>query len=291
MPRSQQDSARRAPRHQGPPLLVRRGPVAENAVLPASGGSLILAAAVANTFTAWTLVGAAATNSFIPSQIKIGLSSIAANSGLYLVELALDSAGARPLDAFRFPSIISFTTGDASGFFCHIEHMHPAPLPAGTTIYARARQSFTATFNYEIMLLGWDNTYPDFVPLPSPFIRGPGRVYPTNISTGTAVTPGVWGTWGVWKEFVAAAPNDMLVTAIVPGSSLGNVSLISHMTQVGYGSAGAECPAATALWAHQQTSPIPHHPVWVKAGERIALRSQGDTTSARVECFKVMDLP
>ena len=61
------------------------------------------------------------------------------------------------------------------------------------------------------------------------------------------------------------------------------------MVGVGYGPAGAETWVSTHMLGRVVASVPIFPPIWIKAGERVAIRAQGKQTAAKRVMLKVYD--
>lgn len=243
--------------------------------LPSTGAPIsVTSAAAAWTFGAWAAIGTPA-NDFILSAIHAAKYGPAAVLDGYVVELAY-GATRTALDATRHILTVSDPTADAAGASYYGCNCRPVRVPAGQPIYARLATSSAAAMTLEVWVTGWDSALPSWVELPSNLVAGPGRHYPSNTySTGLIVPTGAGWSYGASTTVVAPAPYDMLVVRLISGQSIMNLIDTARAFQIGYGSPGSEIWCATIPSGRMYFTPCIDPPVWVKAGERLAIRGCG----------------
>lgn len=256
--------------------------------LPAAAGPVAVTSGAAWTFGGWTAIGTPAADFYL-SQLMAFLSVVPATLAKLLVEFGY-GAGPAALDATRLETCVVDPTADASGWLDLSTRSRPTRVPAGAAVSARAWSSRAADV-FDCMVVGWSGSYPVWSALPSNTVVGPGRYYPTNVSTaGVAVVAGAWGAWGAPVAVVAAAPNGLLVTQVIQLGVMANVLSTGVAYQLGFGPAGSETWCATVLTAHAGRAPWIWPPVWVQAGERLAVRAQGNAAGLRQCLVRVHDM-
>ena len=165
----------------------------------------------------------------------------------------------------------------------------PKVIPASTRLSVRATQNVaitgsggSATEMY-FTLVGYTQKLPKLYPIYSNSSRlkglynGISKVAPVASSTSvTADSPA--GTYGAWVQFIAAADSDLLIWGVAAIKQFG-ASASSVIFQIGTGAAGLEIvrgaipiPRRSAVGSGWSQTNIP---IFVKTGERVALRATG----------------
>ncbi len=291
--RPQQNDARRRDRYPNPyGLLVRRpGDPVESAYLPTAPAVIT---AGLNAYGVWVTVGAPLGRDFWVSQFYGSLLTIPANLSLSVIETGYGPANppAFALDALRFSTPFVDPALDASGSFAAASLVPYLRIPAAQQVYARAFCNDAAVARtYETLLAGFLDTVPQFTVLPTHLtMRGPGRFYPSN-STSLNTVSGVLPAFGAYLSAVTAAPNDMLVTEFRHGLLATGVVLTAMMMyQVAIGPAGMEVPVASVISARGGGGLAINPPVWLRAGERLAIRVGATGGGTKAIGVKVYDL-
>jgi hypothetical protein len=268
-------------------FLARRGNA--ETWLPLTGGPVtVTSGASPNTFGDWASLGTPASD-FYTSHLWACLANLPTQLGSVLAQFAY-GADPAPLDASRSAVTLTDPTADASGYLALPLPCRSGKIPAGQELRARAWATI-ASRQLQVMVAGWLDAYPEWTPLPANTVVGPGRYYPSDSATsGVSVASATWGSWGAVATVVDPAPNDLLVTEVIFIPSTSAVLLPVWALQLGYGPAGSEVWCATPLHGHGAPSPWIWPPVWVKAGERLAVRAQGPSAANRQILVKVHDL-
>jgi hypothetical protein len=184
------------------------------------------------------------------------------------------------------------TTENKNIFTNKTHFVAPVFVAAGSRVAFRAAGSVASGFVGSVKLVGYDAR--DFAAM----LRQPRhdrwlRSYRTT-SVGATVEPSAgvttvtsaassWG-YGSWVEFVASASKPRLVTGVISG--IADVTL--HPTfQVGLGGAGSEVAHGQLPVTGRSGLPFGpgvayfYRPVYVKSGERIAVRCKDNSASAK----------
>ena len=256
--------------------------------LPATGGPVTLTSGARSVFGNWTAIGTPAADFYL-SHLMVHSMSIPTNLCMEVVEFGY-GAGPTALDVTRIYTSLVDPTADAVGYMELDCRSRPTKVLSGVPVSARA-YSGVAAMEFECMVAGWDASYPVWDALPVNTVAGPGRFYPSNTYVnGIVVVAGAWGTWGTAKQVVASAPNDMLVTQLMQTYYNQNLLVGAVAYQIGYGPAGSETWCATLLAGRVSRAPWVWPPVWVKAGERLAVRAQDPGAGTHPFVLKVHDM-
>jgi len=270
-----------------PPVNVARRGTPEILIPPTGAPVQITSPVTPSTFSAWTALGTPANDLYL-SQLWALKDNIGGTLTNCLVEFGY-GAGPTPIDAVRSISPMQDPTADSAGAYPLGQPAQPVKVPGGSSLQARVWSSHVASDLFDVMALGYDSAYPVWDELPTSLVAGPGRYYDLNTGLGLNVTPGAWGTWGAWLTVIDPAPNDLLVTRLDQTGQFSNLLGEAWMVQVGFGAAGAEVPCSTHMLGRVVASVPIFPPVWIKAGERMAIRSQGKQTAAKRVLLKVYD--
>mgnify|MGYP001567828297 CR=1 FL=1 len=270
-----------------PYIVTRRPGVGAEILLPTTGPVVVAAGTPFGTFAAFVALATPANDTFM-TRLQTRRLIIPAAVGNFIVEFAY-GAGNTALDALRAQnSIVDPAVDDAGNLYADLNTFN-TKIPAGQQLKARVSDGVAAA-NWEIWACGWDSAMPTFTVLNVAIPSGAGRYYPTNVSTGLGVVAGAIPTYGAWLQVVAAAPNDMLVSSVSNASSLGNQGTVGTAYQIGIGAAGAEVACGTFLAARNQGTINCQPPVWVKSGERLAIRAASTSAATKLTMVKVVDL-
>jgi hypothetical protein len=265
----------------GPEMaLARRGSAAE-IWLPSSPPASC-------TKNDWTSLGTPA-NDFILSQVLL--------SGIFFanihswVEIRSGAAQANARDILYGCVPTSDPTSDSTSYWGAGSGLRPVTIPAGEEVWVYTGTNYPSDPGFEVTLLGWDSALPTFESLGKNNVVGPGRCYPNNTGTALSVAPGVFPDWGSTYEVVASAPNDFIVTSVYRGlESTGALLNPMVLYQLGVGPSGSEVWGAVSMIGHENQPWTFWPPLWVKAGERLAIRAMGSSTTAMRVRIKVYDL-
>jgi len=271
-------------------ILTRRPGCGSEITLPAAGSVLVVSGTPFGTMGAWTLLQAGLATDTYLTRIVAARQTVPAVLGNAVVEWGYGTIPAvNALDALRTCEIITDAAGDDIGrYITHINTFNTL-LAAGQDLDARVSEAAAAA-NWRVWAVGWAGAVPDFTPLDVKVPTGIGRYYPSNTSGGLNVACGAIPAYGAWVQVVAAAPNDMLIEQVVGAYSAGGVTANSGAFQIGIGAAGAEVDVGTFIVQHQIAQPDIEPPVWVKAGERVAIRGATPGGAPRFMLVKVKDL-
>lgn len=268
--------------------LVRRPGCGAEVLLPNTGVITIVAGTPIWVFSAWTAEEPiSATDRFI--------------NGLYLSRETVPGAtrdsgvewgyGAGPTSIafFRNTFIIVDPALDDVGRVVYHVNAFNAKIPAGNALQARVSDGVGAA-TWKVWATAWDTAVPTFTPLGVDISTGATRYYPTNISAGLLVPMAALPAFGAWTTVVDPAPNDMVVMDVSLGSAAAGVISPSDAFQIGIGAAGSEQALATVVVLHTFHTNAIQPPVWVKAGERLAIRGAALGAGNRNVLVQVADL-
>lgn len=167
----------------------------------------------------------------------------------------------------------------------------PTLIPSGTRIAHRGRISLAdsdANTIVGVYLAGYQGgKIPSFY---SPYshrahLMGIHKAQSKNTPSGSslAITESSFASgYGAWAEVIASADSDLLITGI--SKSLATIAGKSHYFEIGVGAATSEVPigrmgipGVIVANSNQQWFP---YPLFVKKGERVAIRSKSTDTIA-----------
>ncbi len=253
--------------------------------LPLNAGPVSFTPGVA-TMSAWNALATPA-NDFYLTHLLASHIHTGSAAGIDAAEFAY-GAGYTPIDVVRRTHAFSDATNDAGGWYGFSQETRPGKVPAGQQISVRG-QVGAAPNAMECMAVGFDGAYPAFASLPSDAVAGAGRFYPGNTGYST-INTGAAPAWSTPQTIIDPAPNDMLVTYLAAGAAIGDFIASWTAYQLGVGPAGSETWLATSIIAHAQSDGWIWPPVWVLAGERLAIRAMAVSTGSRRAAIKVHDL-
>jgi hypothetical protein len=240
------------------------------------------------TFGAWVALGTPGAGLFL-TRIQARRLAVPASAGNNIIELGY-GAGPTALDVIR--CIFAINDGPPAndvGYLPADLNTYNTKVPAGQSLQARISDA-NAGVNWEIWTCGWSGAVPTFTPLVVASPAGAARYYPSNTSLGLTPASGTSPAYGAWLTVIDPAPNDLPVTALHCGWLLGNFLATGVAYQLGIGAAGAEQPVGTFLQGHATNAINIDPPVWVLAGERLAVRAASSGASNRNVLVKVTDL-
>ncbi|HYM16488.1 MAG TPA: hypothetical protein VEZ14_13105 [Dehalococcoidia bacterium] len=270
-------------------LLARRSNAPE-VWLPANAGPVAFLPGIGAAFSAWQSLGAPASDLYLTQLHALHVFS-GGSAGLDIAEFSY-GAGNTPIDVTRRTFAFADAGNDANGWYNFSQETRPGKIPAGQTAYARGRIGASTGPNapsMECALVGFAGAYPTFDALDANTATGPGRIYPSNTTTQNLVS-GAAPAWGASLTVIDPAPNDLLATYLMGGVLIGDFASQWLAVQVGIGPAGGETWLATVYHAHAHSSGWIWPPVWVKSGERLALRGMAAGVIGRSVALKVHDL-
>ena len=208
--------------------------------------------------------------SFYPSgECKNALVDVAVGASSSEVEIASDFlVRTDDVRAARYP----------------ISYMIPTPVPAGTRISARCRQSESA--NTYIRIYGYKHTGPK-----SERFTGVVKTVGANLadSGGTQIEPDASTAWtyGLWENLTTNCPIDARIMQL----GIGRAETIANTTtriwdlQIGIGSTPDQTYMMRLSCGYIVNTPIPQSsqpfPVNIPAGSTIKARAQCSSTSRR----------
>jgi len=269
----------------GPVLPVARRPgVGAEILLPNTGPVAVTAGLGA--FGAWTTMDTPAHDTYL-TRLQARRILIPGSGGNENIEFGY-GAGPTALDAVRGVNTINDPTGNDTGWLGFDLNTYTV-APAGQALKARVWDNYSAA-SWEVWACGWDGAPPLFTTLRAAYAAGAGRYYPSNTSGGLAVTASAFPNYGAWVEVFAAAPNDLIVSAVTALNALAQFTASVVAYQLGIGAAGTEEAVGTFLVGHGLTTINCDPPVLVLAGERLAIRATSNGASNRTVGVKVIDL-
>lgn len=270
-------------------FFARRPGNAPEIFLPSVPPAPVLTAGL-NAFGAWVNIGTTV-NDYYLSHIQGTLLSMPLSLVSHAIELSQGPvAGVTQLDALRRVTTIVDPAADATGQVDFFAVCRPLKVAAGTIIWARAYSNDAAVARtYEVLTAGWDTALPAFTQLAKQTVAGFAGWFPSS-TTSLSVIAGVAPAFGAWTQLIAAAASDLLITEIRQGALLG--SALSPFTgyQLGIGAAGAEVACNSIIGSHAQPNAEVWPPVWVKAGERVAIRASTAGATNRPVAIKAYTL-
>lgn len=264
----------------------------ETLLLPGTTARAVPSGAAANAFGAWTTVGTPPASDLYVSHLHQVRPTIPATAGVQRIEWS-HGAGNTPVDAVLRGLIVNDPTSDDLGWMDIFDRAWGFLIPSGSQVYARALCGEVGPIEFNVALAGWPGAYPDWATLPDTSVPalGAGRYYPSNTGAPAAITAAVLPAYGAWAQLVAAAPgNGLLVTRITPQTILSGITALLTAYQLGIGAAGSEVAVATVLTGNALASTWVWPPVWVQAGERLAIRAGSNGAGNRSAYVKVYDL-
>jgi len=271
-------------------ILTRRPGIGSEITLPNNTDIAVTSGTPFGTFGAWTLVQAAQAFDVWIDNFYAFRQGVGKAIGDALIEWSYGAANT-PLNAHRYNEIILDPAGDDAGRYGMMSNTYHTLLPAGNALYARVSEA-SAAATWRVLAVGW-TAVPAFTPLDVASATGAGRYYPTNVAAGATalnVPSAVAPAFGAWTTVVDPAPNDMLVEHVMQAASAGGATGSFWIYQLGIGAAGAELDVGTFPTGNSEMLHNCVPPVWVKAGERLAVRAAFLAVSARRTIIKVVDL-
>lgn len=256
-------------------------------------------AAAAWTWSAYSQITAGYASAFTPVALhmtgQFNDLVTAAVSLLVEYEVATGAAGAEvPYATYHHCLNMGMSNPGASttafGIFGETFPMGPTPIPASTRIAHRIRISnvnTNGTVGLSIYLAGFvgGDVPVGYRPYDvDPHWRGihsaVSRVAPGG--SMLAVTPGAAWAYGSWVQAIASAAKDLLVTGVIRGDD--TTILGAHMyAEVGTGAAASEVSRGRVGFPVRTYGAVGLQrflrPIFVKNGERVALRAAGSAAT------------
>lgn len=213
------------------------------------------------------------------------------------VDVAVGAAGAEVVVATVGAAIgylASGTTDTKTILKSETLPIMPTRLDTGVRVAVRARKSGTNTLALSCSIIGYPAaSYPPITSRPDPAQylqamekRGGAVTYPGAGLTTLTLAGSVW-TFGAWAEVVASAAAEMLITGYAGGDL--TTGLIVHM-EIGTGAAGSEVSRGLGVLPGRGALPGPgfgyhslQRPIYVKPGERIAIRGKGQPANSTTD--------
>jgi len=270
-------------------ILTRRPGVGSEIFMAQTGPTVVASGTPLGTFGAWVALGGALAADLYLTRLQARRTVIPATLANFAVEFAY-AAGATAVDAMRQQnSIVDGPPANDAGFLAADLNTYNTKIPSGGTLSSRITDGAGAV-DWQVWVCGWSGSLPAFTRLSAASPAGAGRYYPSNVSAGLAVVAAAYPNYGAWVQVVAAAPNDLLIMAVHHASSLPNTGSPGTAYQVGIGAAGQEVPVGISLAGRNLSNTNLEPPVWVKAGERLAVRASSAAAANRLAVVKVIDL-
>jgi hypothetical protein len=271
-----------------PYIAVRRPGCGAEIFLPSSGGAALIASSTPYaTPGAWSAIATPANDLYLTRLFARRDNTYTAFGGV-AVEYGY-GAGPTSIDVLHGTAMMVDPAADDAGYPWLDLPTFNTRVPAGQSLQARIAEAVSK--NWRIMVAGWDTDVPAFETLPYDRPAGAGRFYPgNNHNTGVTSTAGIMPAYGAWVTVVDPAPNDMLVVQVAHGVSAGSITAVGVALQLGIGAAGSEQEVYTALVGRGNGMALAWPPVWLLAGERLALRTSYVAAINHGYFVKVIDL-
>lgn len=270
---------------------VRRPGVGAETWIP-QGVNAVVTGGVFPALGAAVNVGAPVAAPIFLNRVQARRLAIPAAANQELLQLS-DSTLAIVLDNIRKTQVVQDPNGEDTGFLeLDMDLWYPT-LAANSQLQAAIAETAGGVITWQVMVTGWQGALPIFTAAPKTSPAGFGRYYPTN-TTGLAIAGGNVGVlpaFGAWITVIDPAPNDFLAVQVSQQFLAGAVNGPGTLAQLGIGAAGAEVACGSFMSGHLSTegnNVTP--PLWVKAGERLAIRLGSNAAAARTMFVKVYDL-
>jgi hypothetical protein len=272
-----------------PYIATRRPGCGAEIFLPSSGGAVVVASATPfGTPGAWSAIGTPANDLYLTRLYARRDNTWGTVGQPIAIEWGY-GAGPTSIDIQRGAVMMTDPAADDAGYPWNDRTTFHTRVPAGQSLQARVNEGVSK--NWRLMAVGWDTDVPTFTTLNVDRPAGAGRFYPSNYSTaGITSTAGIMPAYGAWVTVVDPAPNDMLVTEALGGFLSSSITVTGAAIQLGIGAAGSEQPVATVIHGRGNNMAPLWPPVWVLAGERLALRTSYIAAVTQAYFVKVIDL-
>jgi hypothetical protein len=268
-------------------------------LVPDNTGAPYVQAGTAGTWGSWVQATPALPSDFALCAAHVAeeffiINALGWTPGHYHYQVGKGAAGAETPVA-QSSAVLAFNLWDTatvvllSGRTLWFE---PQLIPAATRLAIRAWGTSASALRLRTRLVGYKaSDYEETSPLHRParrYMRGleaPAQGTLCWPTTGTTTVPsGSSWTFGPWQQFIASAPNDVLVTGVV---CVNNFASPEGMAEIGVGPAPNEVPGgyvALNTWTLGPTSEshLPR-PMFIKRGERVTVRTKSSGAARNFE--------
>ena len=269
---------------------------------PRDASNVSLSAGVSWSWSAQSQIVASSSEDFVPTHLNV-LLRIGAKTDtnqIIIIEHEIATGAATSEAPYATNTYLSekliVDTGASTQALSNIGitvPIGPTVIPSGTRIAHRARTSLAAadiTVGVNAYIAGYQaGAVPARYPMYSyrGHHAGIHKSISKQIPIAGATLPIVESTWasgyGAWSEVIASAESDLFIWSI--GKEILSSSNQASYFEIGVGAATSEVPigrlgspGAVYMNSHMQYFIVP---LLIKAGERVAIRHKGATTSGQ----------
>lgn len=257
-------------------------------------------------WTAYSTVQAATSEGFVPHELNLAIQvygKVATAMAVWIeYELATGAADSE-VNFFRYTDVVAnytmFPGEDTANLlaFGRTLPVGPKEIPAGTRLSQRIRIS-AAYADMEIRVWAYLGGYAGGgIPLTytpyvlRPYLAGVNRAKSDISVAGDSyalMKPTAFPNYGTWVQVIDPAPSDLIIYGLAQRQDSLTAGAGSFYVQIGTGAAGSEVPRRVMgiprATSYQGVGMFKmRYPVFVKKGERVAIRGTGYTVNFRVK--------